>query len=381
MKNAKTKQSKRKTGSARTAVRAPLKKRTKKVSPRSVLRKTGQVILEKFEGNPIILPDEKREWESKATFNPGAMYEGGKVHLLYRAIGDSDVSVLGYASTKNGVRIDERFPSPAYAQRGTPEDATGAGRLPISYSSGGGWGGGCEDPRLTVIDQTVYLFYTAFDGWSSLRVAFTSIPLEDFRNKKWNWREPVFISPPGEIHKNWVLFPEKINGKYAVLHSISPKILIDYVDSLDDFRDGRHIKSHHGEVLEKRRWDSLVRGVGPPPIKTKDGWLVLYHAVDHRDPGRYKLGAMLLDFADPTKILNRSKQPLLEPDEFYENEGFKAGIVYSCGAVVVGGQLFVYYGGSDTFVCVASANLNEFLRELKGGGAPKVKKFSAMRAA
>ena len=69
--------------------------------------------------------------------------------------------------------------------------------------------------------------YTAFDGWGSVRIALTSIGLTDFLKKDWQWKKPTLISPPGEIHKNWVLFPEKINGKFAILHSISPDILID----------------------------------------------------------------------------------------------------------------------------------------------------------
>ncbi len=334
--------------------------------------------LEKFEGNPIIEPDETHSWESKFTFNPGAFSDDGKVHLLYRAVGEGDVSVLGYAATKDGITIDERFPYPAYNQLGKQgsslSGASGTKQSPISYISGGGWSGGCEDPRLTLLDGRVYLIYTAFDGWAALRIALTSMSLEDFRNKVWKWKKPVFISPPGEIHKNWVLFPEKINGRYAILHSISPEILIDYVDSLDDF-DGKkkYVKSRRSDHFDRTRWDSSVRGAGPPPIRTKSGWLLFYHATDHRDPGKYKIGAMLLDFNDPTRVLHRSKEPILEPVEAYENEGFKSGVVYSCGAVAVDGTLFVYYGGVDSVVCVATADLEKFVAELEKTELPKLK--------
>ncbi len=332
--------------------------------------------LEKFERNPIIQPNEKRAWESKATFNPGAVHDDERVHLLYRAIGDNDASVLGYAVSDNGLDIDERSAYPAYVLSGTAADAFKK-RLEMPkalYDSGGGWNGGCEDPRLTRIGDTVYMLYTAFDGWASLRIALTSIGLEDLRNKTWNWKAPVFISPPGEIHKNWVLFPEKIKGKYAILHSISPEILVDYVESLDEFDGKKYIRSRRSDALAKGRWESYIRGAGPPPIKTKDGWLLLYHAIDRRDPGRYKLGAMLLDLGDPKKILYRSQEPILEPDEFYENSGFKAGVVYSCGAVMIGGMLHVYYGGADSVACVATADLKEFLSELKRTGSPKMKR-------
>jgi predicted GH43/DUF377 family glycosyl hydrolase len=94
--------------------------------------------------------------------------------------------------------------------------------------------------------------------------------------------------------------------------------------------------------------------------------------MDLRDPNRYKLGAMILDAADPTKVLYRSRTPILEPDFNYENQGFKSGVVYSCGAVVNEGELYVYYGGADSVVCVAMANLDTFLGELKTYGAPKL---------
>jgi predicted GH43/DUF377 family glycosyl hydrolase len=330
--------------------------------------------LHRHDDNPIIQPNTQNEWENKATFNPAAILDDDKIHIIYRAIGDSDVSVLGYASSSDGFKIDERSAYPVFSWRSEQEKKSGPRETipPIFYLSGGGWKGGCEDPRLTLIDNTVYMLYTAFDGWGSLRIALTSIKLDDLRNKRWNWKKPIMISPPGEMHKNWVIFPEKINGKFAILHSIHPKVLIDYFDNLDELGDDNYIKSQYGGKPRKGRWDSHPRGAGPPPIKTKRGWLLLYHAIDHRDPGRYKLGAMLLDLKDPTKVIARSKKPILEPDECYENEGFKPGIIYSCGAVVVNDQLLVYYGGADTVSCVAVANLDEFLKKLAADKEPKL---------
>lgn len=183
----------------------------------------------------------------------------------------------------------------------------------------------------------------------------------------------MLISPPGEVHKNWVLFPEKINGKFAILHSISPEILVEYVNDLDKFQDDdQFIKSHYSRISNTKSWDSWVRGAGPPPIKTRLGWLLFYHAMDTRDPNRYKLGSMVLDLNDPTKVLYRTKAPILEPVEWYENTGWKSGVVYSCGAVVKDGELYVYYGGADSVVCVAMANLDKFLEELKKHGVAKL---------
>ena len=255
---------------------------------------------------------------------------------------------------------------PAFIPDTRKKAAPSAPVVPPAYCSGGGWNGGCEDPRLTLIDDTVYLMYTAFDGWGSIRIAITSIGLEDFLHKRWQWKVPRLISPPGEIHKNWVLFPEKVRGKFAILHSISPEVEIEYFDTLEELERGeRIVQSYYDRVSRTGSWDSWVRGAGPPPIKTKLGWLLFYHAMDARDPNRYKIGAMILDAEDPMRVLYRSKFPVLEPDAHLRNSGFKSGVVYSCGAVVKDGELYVYYGGGDSVVCVAMAKLDTFLNDLK----------------
>ncbi len=364
--------------------RAVVKSIKKIVSKKKIVRKKTVIekkvvesqIFQRSESNPIISPKENNSWESKATLNPAAIYSDGKVHLIYRAIGNNDVSVLGYASSVDGVNIDERLLYPVFFKGQDSFRKTSSIKIP--YSSGGGWNGGCEDPRLTLIEDTVYLLYTAFDGWGSLRMAMAMISLDDFLHKRFNWSQPVYISKPGEIHKNWVIFPEKIKGKFAILHSISPKVLIEYVDSLEELGRDKYINSFYGsrsasDEKVATRWDSWVRGAGPPPIKTKYGWLLLYHAMSDSDPNRYKLGAMILDVRDPSKVLYRYNKPILEPDECYENEGFKRGVVYSCGAVVIDGQLFVYYGGSDTVVCVARADLDQFLEQIISNSEPILK--------
>lgn len=234
--------------------------------------------------------------------------------------------------------------------------------------------GGAEDPRMVAIGDRLYLTFLAFNGWDSARMALTSINWDDFIRQQWNWNKPTFISPPGEVHKNWVLFPEKINGKYAILHSFYPKILIDYFDNLDELDGKEFIMSDNTRPVDPTRtWDSWFRGIGPPPIKTDIGWLILYHAMDHRNPSRYKIGAMILDLKDPTKILYRSGRPVLEPDAPYENEGHKAGVVYSCGAVTVNDKLLVYYGGADKFVCVAEAPFAEFIADLIADKQPRLR--------
>lgn len=349
-------------------------KRPKRVVRKSQPRKNVKkgIVLNKSLENPILVPNRENSWESWQTFNPAAVYENGKVHLLYRAIGEDGISVVGYASSRDGIHVDERLPRPVYLAHKPNIRASDIPYSSSPYISGGGFGG-CEDPRVTKIDDRIYMIYVAFDGAHSPGLALTHISLEDFLKKRWKWGGVKIISAPGVIDKSGCLFPEKIKGKYVVLHRIFPNILIDFVDDL-------HFKKPlAGEFVIKVRkgyWDSRKIGAGAPPIKTDRGWLLLYYAVDNRDASRYKIGAMLLDLKNPTKVLYRTDQPVLEPVEWYENEGHKSGIAYPCGAAVIDGTLFVYYGGADTVVCVATADLQEFLEALVQKRKPKLTKVS-----
>lgn len=321
-------------------------------------------ILIRIPQNPIIQANPQHHWESFAVFNTAAIYLKDKVHFIYRAIGNAGTSVLGYASSKDGIHIDERLAEPVYMAADSLQSRNNnTYSISFPYASGGSWSG-CEDPRLVQIDDTIYMTYTAFNGWQAPSVALTSIKVSDFLKKIWHWKKPIQISPLGEMHKNWVIFPEKIKGHYAILHSITPDIQIDFFDTLD-FNNNPNIKSYYSSSGRDMYWDNWIRGVGPPPIKTQEGWLVFYHAMDKCDPNRYKIGAMILDENNPAKILYRANYPLLEPDTWYENEGYKAGVVYTCGAVIIGEKLFIYYGAADTVICAASANLNELLTKIK----------------
>ncbi|OGD90936.1 hypothetical protein A3E11_01765 [Candidatus Curtissbacteria bacterium RIFCSPHIGHO2_12_FULL_38_37] len=324
------------------------------------------VIINKLKKNPLLAPIVNNFWESKATFNPAAIHEKNRVHIIYRAIGEDDVSVLGYASSSNGIHFDVRHPEPIYTPRESFE-LSGPYRPKSRYSpfmSGGGGYGGIEDPRITKIDDKLYMTYVAYNGWNTPRVALTSIDEVSFHNKDWAWEKPVLISKPNEVNKNACILPEKINGKYVIFHRVYPNILIDFVDSLA-FDGKTFLKGEHKIEPLHDKWDSRKIGVGPPPIKTPEGWLMIYQAVGNQDPERYKIGAMLLDLKDPTNILYRTHAPILEPDQWYENDGFKAGVAYPCGAVVIGKKLIVYYGASDSYVCGATANFDQFVNDIK----------------
>ncbi|MDO8548427.1 MAG: hypothetical protein Q7R71_02030 [bacterium] len=328
--------------------------------------------LHRVRENPILQPIAGHWWESEAVFNPAAFVYNGRVHLLYRALGRDGISRIGYASSADGIHFDERLPTPAYEpSRSSLPDPRGVHMLSyktltydtVNNASGGGWGGS-EDPRAVTIDGMLYMIFTAFEGWNSERITLTWLPLEHLSAKQWLWNKGVYLSPPGEVQKNWLLFPEKINGKFAILHSVSPDILIDYFDSLDAFDGKTFIEGSVRSGGRAHSWDKAVRGAGAPPLKTKKGWLLFYHGFDpaHADIG-YKVGAMLLDLTDPTKVLYRSSAPVLEPSEWYEND-WKPGVAYASGAVIKNDMLFVYYGGGDKRIAMAKAPLRAFLKKL-----------------
>lgn len=305
------------------------------------------MVLKRFEENPILKPTQN-PWENFRVFNPAVVYEDGKFHIVYRAMSSNRVSVLGYASSKDGFHIDERLEEPIYTPRKDFERKKGKGNS------------GCEDPRITKIRDKFYMCYTAVDGKNPTRVALTSIKVKDFLNYKWKWEEPILISPPGIDDKNACILPEKINKKYVIFHRIYPCIWIDFVESLV-FGENTWIKGSSWFKPRTNRWDSRKIGIGAPPVKTKAGWLLIYHGVSEKDR-KYRAGVMLLDLENPTKLISRSKYPILEPEKDYEKNEKK--VVFPCGAVVVKKKLFIYYGGGDKVVGVATADLDKLIEKL-----------------
>ncbi len=349
-------------------------------------RKKGTPIqLARVPANPVLEPLSKNSWEAFATFNPAAIYLDGRVHLLYRAQGYDGLSVLGYASSSDGIHIDERLSYPVFISTRPFDIKPFPGAKGPALVSGGGTSG-CEDPRLVEINGIIYLIYIAFDGINPPGVALSYISKANFIARRFKWSQPTLISRPKQIQKNWVLFPEKINGKFVVLHGLSPKVKIEYIDDPKKLGHGRYIESltSHGGggYIEAKRldaWDNIVRGVGAPPLKTKYGWLVFYHGMDMRDPGKYKVGAMLLALENPEEILCRAVEPVLEPETDYENNGHKRGVVYVCGAVIKGEKLLVYYGAADRTSAVAMADLETFLQDLIKNKAPTLEKMNVTK--
>jgi beta-1,2-mannobiose phosphorylase / 1,2-beta-oligomannan phosphorylase len=299
----------------------------------------------RFEGNPIISPLVDLDWQKNGTFNPAAIYEDGKIHIVYRAQGEDGTSTLGYAVSRDGFHIDENFDTPIYTPRESFEKK-------IKDNKGNS---GCEDPRITKIDDRLYMTYTAYDGVNPPRTALTSIVLADFLKKNWVWEKPKLISPPGVDDKDACILKRVKGDGYVAFHRLGDVIWLDFLRDLD-FPEKKYLTGGIIAQARKDKWDNVKIGIAAPPIETEQGWVLLYHAVS--DPGFvYKVGAMLLDYADPRHILARTDEPLLEPEKPYEIQGHVPNVVFPCGAVVIDKIVYLYYGGADTVTCVATMPL------------------------
>jgi len=294
----------------------------------------------RFGGNPILAPTLELDWQTMAVFNPTAIYEGGKVHIIYRAMADNGTSVFGYASSRDGLHIDENLDYPIYFPRESFEQ-----KVQAEGNSG------CEDPRITKIGDRLYMTYTAYDGINAPRVALTSIALSDFLNKEWNWEKPKLISPPGVDDKDACIVKRVKGDGYIAFHRLGNVIWLDFLRDLE-FPEKKYLTG--GIIAQPRndKWDNVKVGIAGAPIETEHGWLLLYHGVSNPG-GVYKVGAMLLEYDDPRRILARTDEPIFEPQKSYELQGVVPNVVFPCGAVVIKDIIYLYYGGGDKVVGVA----------------------------
>ncbi len=301
--------------------------------------------------NPTLKPIKGNVWEEKAVFNPAAISIGKSIHILYRALSNDNTSTVGYAESKDGIKITKRLPFPIYVPRENFE---------TKKIEGGN--SGCEDPRVTKIGKNIYMCYTAFDGIGPPRVAITSIKEKDFLAQNWKWEKPIIITPNGFDDKDTCILPEKINGSYFILHRVSDQVCGDYLHSLD-FQTDTVKKCIRIFGPNVNGWDNAKVGIAAPPIKTKYGWLLLYHGIS-KSHNTYRVGAVLLDKKDPTLVLARTTDPIFEPIELYEKIGIINNVVFPCGMVEKKGILYVYYGGADTVVGVATIELDILIKAL-----------------
>ena len=332
--------------------------------------------LERFNGNPILSPHPEHPWEDLAVFNPAAWYDetSGEVLLLYRAAeAHADYKCyLGLAKSKDGFHFDRVSAQPA-----------------LGPSTEGFDGATLQDPRIIKIGDWYYVTYACrhypfgqfwipevrerylkpecpaeFPRYLRINATLTGLALtKDFKS----WIRAGWLTDPTLDDRDVVLFPEKIKGKYVMIHRplewVGPAYgtdqacaWISFADDLMGFRQSRLL------IKNKLPWEALKLGVNTPPIKTPRGWLTIYHAVG--EDKFYRLGAVLLDLDDPSRVLHRATEWLMQPEMDYEIDGFYRGVCFPCGAVVKEGMLFVYYGGGDKCCAVATCRLEELLSYL-----------------
>jgi len=307
-------------------------------------------VFTRSEKNPILLPRAENAFEEKLVFNPAAFDYDGSVHILYRAMDTLNTSTIGYARSQDGITIDERLTTPIYSPRAEFEMKKGS---PNGNS-------GCEDPRTSIIDGRLYVTYTAYDGVNVPHGAVSSISLADFSAKRFEkFTAPSIVTPPGVDDKDLSLLPAKIDGNFLLYHRIKNRICADL---LPDFESGAAVLRCI-EVIGPRdgMWDAAKVGIAAPPLRVPGGWLMLYHGVSKRS--RYRVGVALLA-QDGITVLARSADPVFEPEAPYEREGEVGNVVFPCGAVVRGDTLYMYYGGADKVVGVATASLSRILATL-----------------
>ncbi len=318
----------------------------------------------RYEKNPIIAP-RGDDWEALETFNPAAVYVDGKIHVLYRAVGDYQnyVSRFGHAVFDRELNLIERDDKPFFEPNA---------RI--------WWERSVEDARITEIDGELYMTYVvtitpAPPEKVRLRLSIPNPPQvitriglakvsKDFKK----FTRFGTITPQDADERDTVLFPQRINGKIAALHRPSRWIGPDYGPKRPGiwfaYLDEQNwtMFDHKFMMESKEVWQSYKIGPGCPPIKTEKGWLLLFHGVDNER--EYRAGVALLDLNEPWKVIARTKDPIMVPEETYEMEGDVPNVVFPEGAVVINGELLIFYGGADKVCCVAKVKLNELVNEL-----------------
>lgn len=324
----------------------------------------------RFSDKPLIRPEDIKPFDDRfevvGVFNPGVTEINGEILLLLRVavrpkqddhflrvpvLRDGkietlqlDKSELDCSDERVAVEKGRRFlTSMSYFQVATSADGIHfnmeEGRTILPQDKLEEYG--IEDPRIIFLEGKYYILYSAISEYG---ICVKGLVTKDFYQ----------YEPLGAIlhpdNKDAVFFPERVGGKYFMLHRPStsefgkPEIWI--ADSEDLVHWGNH---RHVAGIRPGSWDGLRVGSSGVPIRTEKGWLVVYHGADVLNA--YSLGAMLLDGEQPWKVLGRTKEPFIRPELDCERKGFFNNVVFACGGVVRGDELLIYYGAADKYVC------------------------------
>jgi predicted GH43/DUF377 family glycosyl hydrolase len=296
--------------------------------------------LQRHEQNPILLPEATSAWQSMNVFNPSVVYHNGLFHMHYRAQGVDWVSRIGYAVSVDGVAWN-RLSQPVLQ----PLDGTDSR--------------GVEDPRVTEMNGRFYMCYTAYgrDFVGQPTHAGGGIrPMIARSDNLITW-ERLGAIVTGEDSKDHVLFPRWVNGRYLALHRRWPHIWLAYSDDLLTWREADMVPIFGPRP--DNTWDSKSVGANGVPIETEHGWLLLYHGygADHV----YHFGACLLDLEEPERVIKRPLAPIFWPEEIWELRGDVPNVVFSNANPVVNGTVYVYYGGADHVIGLATCALADLV--------------------
>jgi predicted GH43/DUF377 family glycosyl hydrolase len=330
-------------------------------------------------GKIILESRPNKKFENEGVLNPGCVDLDGVTHMFYRATSKGNLSTIGYCQIKNDkviFREDKPVLVPEY-----------------SYEKQG-----LEDPRVTFLDGRYYMFYTAYDGqnatiayaisdnlkkWVKKGLIIPPITYDESEDifklskmgEKYTYYEEVFRRNRGDKMMLWekdaMLFPKKINDKYALMHRILPGIQICYFRdfselTIDFWKEYLRSLKKYLVLNPKHPHETAYIGGGCVPIETKDGWLVIYHSVktDINKGQIYHASVALLDINEPTKVIGRLTYPLFSPTEEWEKKGVISNVVFPTATSLKGDILSIFYGAADNVVGVRKLVLSELLKEL-----------------
>lgn len=290
------------------------------------------MVLRKYEKNPVLSPDPTMG--EKTTFNPAAIAQNGIICLFYRTqaqwYGTSEIRL---AISKDGINFIKLYIPVLWPQF--------EWEIP----------GGCEDPRVVRIGNKYYMTYTAYDGINARLALATSDNLFS------TWKKCGILFPNWPWTKAGGIIPEKINGEYWMYFGEG---FIWVARS----KDLIHWKTKREWVVLRPRsgkFDSVLVEVGPPPIVTEDEIILIYNAKDENNI--YRVGWAIFSKDDPTRLIARSDRPILEPETPWEKGvlghkriGQTPNVVFAEALVQFKGKLYLYYGASDTYICLAIAD-------------------------
>lgn len=295
--------------------------------------------IKRYKGNPI-LTKEHVPYPVETVHNAGMVKHNDRYIMLFRSHRRNGRSIIGIAESLDGFRFtvhDKPFVTPA---------KEGVFAQYEEY--------GVEDPRICAIDGEYLITYSAYSRYG-VRIVLA-------RTYDFQQLERVALISQTDM-RNVVIFPQKFNGQYVRLdrpHSqIAPwSIWISYSPDL--------IHWGHSKIVMmplKYHWDEEKIGPGATPIKTKYGWLHIYHGVfSTMSGGIYRLGVALHDLNDPSKILGVADDWILQPEDPWEVTGYVSNVVFTCGAIAEDdGSVKIYWGGADQVICMGTAQIDDLV--------------------